>query len=95
MGLDEAAVRHGPGDPLGKVDGVLMFGRKGVGRVFLGLVGVGHVVDAQTDDVLRRRRDGLSGVTASMGSAGMPAMASESPARTCGVRNGMASDNVS
>ena len=34
---------------------------------------------------------GLSGVTASMGSAGMPAMASESPARTCGVRNGMAS----
>lgn len=38
---------------------------------------------------------GLSGVTASMGSAGMPAMASESPARTCGVRNGMASDNVS
>ena len=58
MGLDEAAVRHGPGDPLGKVDGVLMFGRKGVGRVFLGLVGVGHVVDAQTDDILRRRRDG-------------------------------------
>ena len=44
--------------PLGKVDGVLMFGRKGVGRVFLGFVGVGHVVDAQTDDVLRRRRDG-------------------------------------
>ena len=95
MGLDEAAVRHGPGDPLGKVDGVLMFGRKSVGRVFLGLVGVGHVVDAQTDDILRRRGMGLSGVTASIGSAGMPAMASESPARTCGVRNGMASDNVS
>ena len=38
---------------------------------------------------------GLSGVTASMGKAGMPAMASDSPARTCGVRKGMASDRVS
>ena len=34
MGLDEAAVRHGPGDPLGKVDGVLMFGRKASAEYF-------------------------------------------------------------
>ena len=58
VGLDEAAVRHRPRDPLGKVDGILMPGRKGVGGILFRLVRVGHVVDAQADDVLRRGRDG-------------------------------------
>ena len=58
VGLDEAAVRHGTGDPLGKVDGVLMLGGKGVGGILFRFVRVSHVVDAQADNVLCRAGNG-------------------------------------
>ena len=56
--FDEAAVRYRAADPLGEVDGVLMLGGKGIRRVLFGLVRVRHVVDAQTDHVLRGAGDG-------------------------------------
>ena len=96
MGLDEAAVRHGPGDPLGKVDGVLMFGSKSVGGVFLGFVGVGHVVDAQTDDILRRRRDGAFRRDGLDGQRRDACDGQRKPGpHLRGQGTGMASDNVS
>ena len=58
MRLDAAAIRHSPGDPLGKVDRVLMLGGEGVGGILLGLIRVRHIVDAEADDILRRCRDG-------------------------------------
>ena len=58
VGLDGAAVRHGAGHALGKVDGILVLGGKGSGRIFLRLIGVGHIIDAQADDILCRGRDG-------------------------------------
>ena len=58
VGFNEAAVRHGAADPLGKINGVLMLCGKGIGRVFLCLVRVGHIVDAKAHHVLRRAGNG-------------------------------------
>ena len=58
VGFNEAAVRHGAADPLGKINGVLMLCGKGIRRVFLCLVRVGHVVDAKAHHVLRGAGDG-------------------------------------
>ena len=58
VGFNEAAVRHGAADPLGKINGVLMLCGKGIRRVFLCLVRVGHIVDAKAHHVLRGAGDG-------------------------------------
>ena len=54
VSFNKAAVRHSAGNALGKINGILMFGCKGIGRVFLRFVRVGHVVDAKAHHILRR-----------------------------------------